>query len=167
MTDLESRLALQGKNPRGSANTEKQNLLRQRKWKLQKKTEGQLRDEIASASATGRHIEVIDKLKAEKRPSDRRTTRHRPRRTGKARRELNLVHQQRAETAWSTERMENALLRGTEINDIAAEVQACGDARTQFGRLRPIRTRAVSRFQNPTSRPSAPSSKERPQVMRA
>ena len=38
----------------------------------------------------------------------------------KLQRDINLIHQQ-AETSWSTERMENALLR-ERINDIAAEV---------------------------------------------
>jgi chromosome segregation ATPase len=115
VTDLESRLALQGKI---LAEREYENNLLRQQVEAAKKTERQLRDEIASGSGTGQSS-LVDKLKAEKAAIEDQLGTARDERA-KAQRELNLVHQQ-TETAWSTERMENALLR-ERINDIAAEV---------------------------------------------
>lgn len=115
VTDLESRLALQGKI---LAEREYENNLLRQQVEAAQKTEQQLRDEMASASGTGQSS-LIDKLKAEKAAIEEQLGVARDERA-KAQRELNLVHQQ-AETAWSTERTENALLR-ERINDIAAEV---------------------------------------------
>lgn len=113
VTDLESRLALQGKI---LAEREYENNLLRQQVEAAKKTERQLRDEIASGTGQS---SAVDKLKAEKAAIEEQLGTARDERA-KAQRELNLVHQQ-TETAWSTERMENALLR-ERINDIAAEV---------------------------------------------
>ena len=115
VTDLESRLALQGKI---LAEREYENNLLRQQVETAKKAEQQLREEMTSASGTGQSS-VIEKLKAEKASIEEQLGVARDERA-KAQRELNLVHQQ-AETAWSTERTENALLR-ERINDIAAEV---------------------------------------------
>jgi chromosome segregation ATPase len=115
ITDLESRLAQQGKI---LAEREYENNLLRQQVEVAKKTEHQLRDEVASASGTAQSS-IIEKLKAEKAAIEEQLGTARDERA-KAQRELNLVHQQ-AETAWSTERTENALLR-ERINDIAAEV---------------------------------------------
>jgi myosin heavy subunit len=113
VTDLESRLALQGKI---LAEREYENNLLRQQVEAAKKTERQLRDEIASGTGQS---SVVDKLRAEKATVEEHLGTARDERA-KAQRELNLVHQQ-AESSWSTERMENALLR-ERINDIAAEV---------------------------------------------
>ncbi len=113
VTDLESRLALQGKI---LAEREYENNLLRQQVEAAKKTERQLRDEIASGTGQS---SVVDKLRAEKATIEEQLGTARDERA-KAQRELNLVHQQ-AESSWSTERMENALLR-ERINDIAAEV---------------------------------------------
>lgn len=115
VTDLESRLALQGKI---LAEREYENNLLRQQVEAAQKTETQLRDNIASAAGTGQPS-VIEKLKAEKAAIEEQLGAARDERA-KAQRELNLVHQQ-AEAAWTTERTENALLR-ERINDIAAEV---------------------------------------------
>jgi chromosome segregation ATPase len=115
VTDLESRLALQGKI---LAEREYENNLLRQQAEAAQKTETQLRDEIASVAGTGQSS-VIEKLKAEKAAIEEQLGVARDERA-KAQRELNLVHQQ-TEAAWSTERTENALLR-ERINDIAAEV---------------------------------------------
>ncbi|MEH2510462.1 chromosome segregation ATPase [Nitrobacteraceae bacterium AZCC 1564] len=115
VSDLENRLALQGKI---LAEREYENNLLRQQVEAATKTEQQLRDEIASASGTDQSS-LIEKLKAEKAAIEEQLGIARDERA-KAQRELNLVHQQ-AETAWSTERTENALLR-ERINDIAAEV---------------------------------------------
>jgi chromosome segregation ATPase len=113
VTDLESRLALQGKI---LAEREYENNLLRQQVDAAKKIERQLRDEIASGTGQS---SLVDKLKAEKAAIEEQLGTARDERA-KAQRELNLVHRQ-TETAWSTERMENALLR-ERINDIAAEV---------------------------------------------
>jgi chromosome segregation ATPase len=113
VTDLESRLALQGKI---LAEREYENNLLRQQVEAAKKTERQLRDEMAAGTGQS---SLVDKLKAEKAAIEDQLGTARNERA-KAQRELNLVHQQ-TETAWSTERMENALLR-ERINDIAAEV---------------------------------------------
>ena len=61
----------------------------------------------------------MDKLRAEKDALKEQLTVARDERA-KLQRDINLIQQQ-AESSWSTERMENALLR-ERINDIAAEV---------------------------------------------
>jgi chromosome segregation ATPase len=115
VTDLESRLALQGKI---LAEREYENNLLRQQVEAAQKTETQLRGEIGSVSGTGQSS-IIEKLKAEKAAIEEQLGVARDERA-KAQRELNLVHQQ-TEAAWSTERTENALLR-ERINDIAAEV---------------------------------------------
>ena len=62
---------------------------------------------------------AMDKLRAEKASLESQLTVARDERA-KLQRDINLIQQQ-AESSWSTERMENALLR-ERINDIAAEV---------------------------------------------
>jgi chromosome segregation ATPase len=61
----------------------------------------------------------MDKLRSEKTALEEQLTLARDERA-KLQRDINLIQQQ-AESSWSTERMENALLR-ERINDIAAEV---------------------------------------------
>lgn len=77
-----------------------------------------LRVEIA-ANAGGKSSPLIEQLRAEKASAEEELRLAREER-GKLQRDLNTIHQQ-AESAWATERMENALLR-ERINDIAAEV---------------------------------------------
>ena len=77
----------------------------------------QARDEIA-ATNSGKWP-ALDRLKAEKAAVEEQLGVARDERA-KLQRDLNSIHQQ-AESAWATERMENALLR-ERINDIAAEV---------------------------------------------
>lgn len=113
-SDLESRLALQGKI---LAEREYENNLLRQQVEARAKTELQLRDEIAASS--GGKSAAMDKLRAEKTALEEQLTVARDERA-KLQRDINLIHQQ-AESAWSTERMENALLR-ERINDIAAEV---------------------------------------------
>ena len=112
--DLESRLALQGKI---LAEREYENNLLRQQVESKQLTEQQLRDEIAAT--TGGKSAAMDKLRAEKSMLEEQLRNARDERA-KLQRDINLIHQQ-AETAWSTERMENALLR-ERINDIAAEV---------------------------------------------
>lgn len=113
-SDLESRLALQGKI---LAEREYENNLLRQQVEARAKTELQLREEIAASS--GGKSAAMDKLRAEKAALEEQLTVARDERA-KLQRDINLIHQQ-AESAWSTERMENALLR-ERINDIAAEV---------------------------------------------
>ena len=70
------------------------------------------------ASGTG-NSSAMEKLRAEKAALEEQLTVARDERA-KVQRDINLIQQQ-AESSWSTERMENALLR-ERINDIAAEV---------------------------------------------
>ncbi|OYU89585.1 MAG: hypothetical protein CFE29_10925 [Bradyrhizobiaceae bacterium PARB1] len=77
-----------------------------------------LRVEIA-ANAGGKSSPLVEQLRAEKASAEEELRLAREDR-GKLQRDLNTIHQQ-AESAWATERMENALLR-ERINDIAAEV---------------------------------------------
>lgn len=112
--DLESRLALQGKI---LAEREYENNLLRQQSENAKKIEQELRDEIAAT--TGGKSAAMNKLRAEKATLEEQLRTARDERS-KLQRDINLIHQQ-AETAWSTERMENALLR-ERINDIAAEV---------------------------------------------
>ena len=77
-----------------------------------------LRVEIA-ANAGGKSSPLVEQLRAEKARAEEDLRVAREERA-KLQRDLNTIHQQ-AESAWATERMENALLR-ERINDIAAEV---------------------------------------------
>jgi chromosome segregation ATPase len=113
-SDLESRLALQGKI---LAEREYENNLLRQQSEAAKLTEQELRDEIAAT--TGGKSAAMNKLRAEKAALEEQLSTARDERA-KLQRDINLIHQQ-AESAWSTERMENALLR-ERINDIAAEV---------------------------------------------
>ncbi|MEW6768169.1 MAG: hypothetical protein AB1342_09070 [Pseudomonadota bacterium] len=114
IADLESRLALQGKI---LAEREYENNLLRQQSENSKKIEQELRDEIAAT--TGGKSAAMNKLRAEKATLEEQLRTARDERS-KLQRDINLIHQQ-AESAWSTERMENALLR-ERINDIAAEV---------------------------------------------
>jgi chromosome segregation ATPase len=114
IADLESRLALQGKI---LAEREYENNLLRQQSETAKKIEQELRDEIAAT--TGGKSAAMNKLREEKTALEEQLRTARDERA-KLQRDINLIHQQ-AETAWSTERMENALLR-ERINDIAAEV---------------------------------------------
>ena len=113
-SDLESRLAIQGKI---LAEREYENNLLRQQTEAARQTEQELRDEIAAT--TGGKSTAMNKLREEKAALEEQLRIARDERS-KVQREINLIHQQ-AESAWSTERMENALLR-ERINDIAAEV---------------------------------------------
>jgi chromosome segregation ATPase len=114
VNDLETRLATQGK------------LLAERDYE-----NAQLRQlhEAAERAAREAHDEIavtnsgkwpaLEKLKAEKAALEEQLGAARDERA-KLQRDIHAIHQQ-AESAWATERMENALLR-ERINDIAAEV---------------------------------------------
>jgi len=113
VTDLENRLALQGKI---LAEREYENDLLRKQADVAKQTEQQLRDEMSSG--TGKSA-AMDKLRSEKTALEEQLVVARDERA-KLQRDINLIQQQ-TESSWSTERMENALLR-ERINDIAAEV---------------------------------------------
>src|SRR6202035_630598 len=80
-------------------------------------TARELRDEIAAMN--GGKSPALDKLRTEKAAVEEQLRVARDERS-KLQRDINAI-QQRAESSWATERMENALLR-ERINDIAAEV---------------------------------------------
>jgi chromosome segregation ATPase len=105
-TDLENRLAVQGKMlaERGMENHQ----LRQQLESLQ-----------TSQATAAANSPVFDKLRAEKTLAEEQLTAAREER-GAMQRELNAIKTQ-AESSWASERMENAVLR-ERINDIAAEV---------------------------------------------
>ena len=113
VTDLENRLALQGKI---LAEREYENNLLRQQAEAAKQTEQKLREDMAAGTGNS---SAMDKLRAEKAALEEQLTVARDERA-KVQREINLIQQQ-AESSWSTERMENALLR-ERINDIAAEV---------------------------------------------
>lgn len=113
VTDLENRLALQGKI---LAEREYENNLLRQQAEAAKQTEQKLREDMAAGTGSS---SAMDKLRAEKTSLEEQLTVARDERA-KVQREINLIQQQ-AESSWSTERMENALLR-ERINDIAAEV---------------------------------------------
>lgn len=138
VTDLESRLALQGKI---LAEREYENNLLRQQVEAGKQTEQQLREEIASG--TGKSA-TTDKLRAEKIALEEQLGVARDERA-KLQREINSISQQ-AESSWSTERMENALLR-ERINDIAAEVAKL--AVTLEGPDSPIEAILASEAQKP------------------
>jgi chromosome segregation ATPase len=99
--DLENRLAAQGKQ---LAERDVENR--------------QLREQIAALNG-GKASPALEKLRGEKAALEEQLGIAREERA-KAQRDLSAMQQQ-AESAWATERMENALLR-ERINDIAAEV---------------------------------------------
>ncbi len=113
VTDLENRLALQGKI---LAEREYENNLLRQQAEAAKQTEQKLREDMAAGTGNST---AMDKLRAEKTALEEQLTVARDERA-KVQRDINLIQQQ-AESSWSTERMENALLR-ERINDIAAEV---------------------------------------------
>ncbi len=113
VTDLENRLAIQGKI---LAEREYENNLLRQQAEAAKLTEQKLREDAASGTGNS---SAMDKLRAEKASLEEQLTVARDERA-KVQRDINLIQQQ-AESSWSTERMENALLR-ERINDIAAEV---------------------------------------------
>jgi chromosome segregation ATPase len=113
VTDLENRLAIQGKI---LAEREYENNLLRQQVEAAKQTEQKLREDMTSGTGNSA---ALDKLRAEKISLEEQLTVARDERA-KAQRDINLIQQQ-AESSWSTERMENALLR-ERINDIAAEV---------------------------------------------
>lgn len=113
VTDLENRLALQGKI---LAEREYENTLLRQQAETAKQTEQKLREDMASGTGNS---SAMEKLRAEKTSLEEQLTVARDERA-KVQRDINLIQQQ-AESSWSTERMENALLR-ERINDIAAEV---------------------------------------------
>lgn len=113
VTDLENRLALQGKI---LAEREYENNLLRQQAEASKQTEQKLREDMTSGAGNSA---AVEKLRAEKTSLEEQLTVARDERA-KLQRDINLIQQQ-AESSWSTERMENALLR-ERINDIAAEV---------------------------------------------
>lgn len=114
VTDLEARLATQGKL---LAERDYENNQLRQQGATAERTIKELRDEIAGMS--GGKAPAIEKLRTEKAAIEEQLRAARDERS-KLQRDLNAIHQQ-AESAWATERMENALLR-ERINDIAAEV---------------------------------------------
>ena len=114
VTDLEARLATQGKL---LAERDYENSQLRQQGATAERTIKELRDEIAGMS--GGKAPAIEKLRTEKAAVEEQLRAARDERS-KLQRDLNAIHQQ-AESAWATERMENALLR-ERINDIAAEV---------------------------------------------
>jgi len=113
VTDLENRLAIQGKI---LAEREYENNLLRQQVEAAKQTEQKLREDVTSGTGNSA---AMDKLRSEKTALEEQLTLARDERA-KLQRDINLIQQQ-AESSWSTERMENALLR-ERINDIAAEV---------------------------------------------
>ncbi len=114
VNDLEARLATQGKllAERDFEN----NQLRQAKDAAERAVK-ELRDELANIDSG--KWPALEKLKGEKAAAEEQLRVARDERA-KLQRDINAIQQQ-AESAWATERMENALLR-ERINDIAAEV---------------------------------------------
>jgi chromosome segregation ATPase len=118
INDLENRLATQGK------------LLAEREYEA-----GQLRQEIEAARRTQTELRqelagsaknpALERLRGEKAELEAQLATAREERAA-AQRELAAIHSQ-TESAWATERMENALLR-ERINDIAAEVAKLASA---------------------------------------
>lgn len=138
VTDLENRLAIQGKI---LAEREYENNLLRQQAEAAKQTEQKLREDLASGAGTSA---AVEKLRAEKASLEEQLTATRDERA-KLQRDINLIKQQ-AESSWSTERMENALLR-ERINDIAAEVAKL--ALTLEGPDSPIEAILVSEEKKP------------------
>ncbi|HEY1885163.1 MAG TPA: hypothetical protein VGG86_03810, partial [Roseiarcus sp.] len=114
VNDLETRLATQGKLL--AERDYETNQLRQAR-EAADRTIRELRDELAQTSIGS--MPALEKLKTEKAVVEEQLRVARDERT-RLQRDINAIQQQ-AESAWATERMENALLR-ERINDIAAEV---------------------------------------------
>lgn len=138
VSDLENRLALQGKI---LAEREYENNLLRQQAEAAKRTEQKLREDMEAGAGNST---AMDKLRAEKASLESQLTVARDERA-KLQRDINLIQQQ-AESSWSTERMENALLR-ERINDIAAEVAKL--ALTLEGPDSPIEAILVSDEQKP------------------
>jgi chromosome segregation ATPase len=138
ITDLENRLALQGKI---LAEREYENNLLRQQAEAARQTEQKLREDMAAGTGNS---SAMDKLRAEKTALEEQLTIARDERA-KVQRDINLIQQQ-AESSWSTERMENALLR-ERINDIAAEVAKL--AVTLEGPDSPIEAILASEVQKP------------------
>ncbi|CAN5265767.1 hypothetical protein BH10PSE10_BH10PSE10_24480 [soil metagenome] len=136
--DLENRLALQGKI---LAEREYENNLLRQQADAAKQTEQKLREDLTSGAGNSA---AVEKLRADKTSLEEQLTATRDERA-KLQRDINLIKQQ-AESSWSTERMENALLR-ERINDIAAEVAKL--ALTLEGPDSPIEAILVSEEQKP------------------
>jgi chromosome segregation ATPase len=115
VNDLEARLATQGKL---LAEREYENNQLRQANSAGERTITELREEIAAIGSSGRSP-ALEKLRAEKTALEEQLRMARDERA-KLQRDLNAIKHQ-AESAWATERMENALLR-ERINDIAAEV---------------------------------------------
>src|SRR5712672_105207 len=114
VNDLETRLSTQGKLL--AERDYENNLLRQINATAERAAQ-EMRDEITAMN--GGKAPAIEKLRAEKAAVEEQLRIARDERA-KLQRDINAIQQQ-AESAWATERMENALLR-ERINDIAAEV---------------------------------------------
>jgi len=114
VNDLENRLATQGKL---LAERDFENNHLRQLHEAAERTAKELRDEIAAVNSG--KSPTIEKLRAEKTATEEQLRVARDERA-KLQRDLSAMQQQ-AESAWATERMENALLR-ERINDIAAEV---------------------------------------------
>ena len=115
VSDLETRLSTQGKLL--AERDYENNTLRQQS-EAAERTARELRAEIAALNDSGKSP-ALEKLKTEKAAVEEQLRIARDERA-KLQRDINAI-QQRAESSWATERMENALLR-ERINDIAAEV---------------------------------------------
>jgi chromosome segregation ATPase len=139
ITDLESRLAQQGKL---LVERDHDNELVRQQLEAAKETEHKLRQEIASSAGPSA---AMDMLRAEKTTLEEQLGAAREE-GAKLQREIDLLRQQQAESAQSTERTENALLR-EHINDIAAEVARL--AVTLEGPDSPIETMLASDAQRP------------------
>jgi chromosome segregation ATPase len=114
VNDQEARLASQSKL---LAEREYENAQLRQLHEAAEQANKEARDEIA-ATNSGKWP-ALEKLKAEKTALEQQLGAARDERA-KLQRDIHTIHQQ-AESAWATERMENALLR-ERINDIAAEV---------------------------------------------
>jgi len=114
VNDLEARLATQGKM---LAERDFENSQLRKVNEVAERAMKELRDEI-NLTNSGKWP-ALEKLKTEKAAVEEQLRVARDERA-KLQRDIN-VNQQRAESSWATERMENALLR-ERINDIAAEV---------------------------------------------
>lgn len=115
VTELEGQLATQSK---ALADREFENSQLRQANEAAEQIAQDLRVELAALSGGGKSP-LADRLRAEKATLEAQLRQAEEERS-KLQRELNAVQQQ-AESAWATERVENALLR-ERINDIAAEV---------------------------------------------
>ena len=112
--ELEASLAMQNKL---LAERDEENAQLRREHETAVQMANDTREALAATGSSA--TPALDRIRTEKTATDeqlRLVTEER----GKLQRELNAMQQQ-AESAWATERMENALLR-ERINDIAAEV---------------------------------------------